>query len=73
MDFRQYLLNNTWEYVTPNGMDIKQIHLFDDDNYIFEEYNNMWIIFGKWRGKVALYNKDNPQIIIRTISEWKIK
>ena len=37
MDFRQYLLNNTWEYVTPNETDIQQIQLFDDGNYIFKE------------------------------------
>ena len=71
MDFRQYLLNNNWEYLTPNENDTKQIKLFDDGNYKFEEYNNIWIIFGKWKEKIALYNKTNPQIIIRSISEWK--
>ena len=37
----------------------------------YKQYDNCWIIFGKWNGKVALFNGYDENVIIDSISEWK--
>ena len=71
MPLQNLLSNNGWTYVPPNESQVIMIHVFDDGNECFEKYENNWILFGHWRGKVAIYNKTYPTIIIRSISVWK--
>ena len=66
------LINNTWDYIPPCE-DSYEIRFFDDGNQQFLKYNNTWVKFGKWKGKVAIYNRREPEIIIKSISSWKIK
>jgi hypothetical protein len=68
---RNLLCNNEWNFVPPNESQILMISVFDDGNECFEQHENEWILFGNWRGKVAIYNKAYPTIIIRSISMWK--
>ena len=52
-----------------------EIHTFDDGNTCFNTYNNIWIIkeFMLNRGKLKLQNNNNKEIVIRSISTWKVK
>ena len=73
MDFKNQLINSDWTYIQPNLSNIQKIIIFDDGNQIYQHNsNNCWVIFGEWRGKVALYNKDNNDTIIKSISAWKV-
>ena len=38
----------------------------------YKDYPNEWIVFGKWKGKTALVNVVFNNIIIDSISTWKI-
>jgi len=66
------LLSSDWTYISP-GDNCYAIQSFDDGNQEFSQYNNVWKQFGVWRGKVALYNKDNSNIVIKSISAWKVR
>ena len=59
-----------WRYVTSDKK--QRIIKFDDGNEDLENYLNVWIIFGEWKGKVALYNVQNPDVIVESISAWKV-
>ena len=52
-----------------------EIHTFDDGNKCFTNYTNIWCIkeFMFNRGKVKLQNNNNKEIVIRSISTWKVK
>jgi hypothetical protein len=59
-----------WRYVTSDKK--QRIIKFDDGNEDLENCLNVWIIFGEWKGKVALYNVENPYVIVESISTWKV-
>ena len=61
-----------WLRVTPDIDNPIQIRVFDDGNEKYKRYDNCWITFGKWKGKLALFNGFDENIIIDSISEWKI-
>ena len=71
--FNKHLLSTEWEYIIPDMNQLYRITLFDDGMNIYQKYNNKWFIFGKWRGKIALLNHNDPDIIIKSISSWKVK
>jgi len=73
MNYKNKLISNEWLYIQPDINKVKIINIFDDGNKKFSKYDNKWIIFGKFLGKIALFNKYNPEIIIYSISNWKIK
>ena len=63
-------LGYRWRYVTSDKK--QRIIKFDDGNEDLENYLNVWIIFAEWKGKVALYNVQNPDVIVESISAWKV-
>ena len=48
------------------------INVFDDGNEKYKDCKNEWSLSGRWRGKVSLVNKDDPDIKIYSISAWKV-
>ena len=64
-------LPNDWTCVIPDDTNPVIVHNFDDANEKYKQYDNRWIVFGKWKGKVALYNGYDENVIIQSISEWK--
>lgn len=60
-----------WLQVTPDNSNPVQVRIFDDGNDRYQQYSNSWIIFGRWKGKVALFNASDKNVIINSISEWK--
>ena len=52
-----------------------EIHTFDDGNQRYQEYNNKWKIMEKMYngGKLKLMNCDKNEIIIYSISSWKVR
>jgi hypothetical protein len=48
------------------------INVFDDGNERYKDYKNEWSLSGRWRGKISLVNKDDPNIKIDSISAWKV-
>ncbi len=51
-----------------------EIIVFDDGNEKYKSYVNQWLIISKMfnGGKVKLQNNINKDIIINSISYWKI-
>ena len=49
-----------------------EINTFDDGNQKFIGLENKWVVFGKWRGKLALYNLIDSSQVISSISIWKV-
>lgn len=62
---------NEWKYI-PFKNEYCTINTFDNENDNYKIYENKWIIFGRWRGKLALYNLNDPSIIIKSINLWKV-
>ena len=60
-----------WIRVSPDHNRIIQVRVFDDANEKYKQYENSWILFGKWKGKIALFNAFDENVIIHSISEWK--
>ncbi len=60
-----------WLRVTPDHNNTIQIQVFDDGNEKYKQYENSWILFGTWKGKIALFNALDENVIIQSISEWK--
>ena len=54
---------------------IVEIHTFDDGNQMYKQYKNKWIIEElKYNGgKLKLKNEENNDIIIYSISSWKVR
>jgi hypothetical protein len=54
---------------------IVEIHTFDDGNQIYKQYKNMWkideIMYNG--GKLKLINEAKTDIIIYSISSWKVR
>ena len=71
MSLQSKLQDNTWTFVPPNESQVLMLIVFDDGNERFEQYENEWILFGTWMGKIALYNKNQSSIILQSISKWK--
>lgn len=61
-----------WSYITPDFTNPVKIRRFDDGNEKYKQYDNSWIIFGRWTGKVAIFNEFDQNITIMSISEWKV-
>ncbi len=57
--------------VITNDKNPVTVHNVDDANEKYRQYDNCWIVFGMWKGKVALYNGYDENVIIQSISEWK--
>jgi hypothetical protein len=68
----EQLLDDEWTFVIPNLETKYRIINFDDSNDKYEMYDNNWIIFGVWKGKAAIFNHMNPDIILKSISTWKL-
>jgi len=64
-------LYTDWLRVAPDHNNLIQIQTFDDGNEKYKQYDNCWIVFGTWKGKVALYNGYDENVIIQSISAWK--
>ena len=73
MQALQEEIHEDWIFIFPNLNKLYEIDTFDDGNERFNIYENTWVKFGEWRGKVALFNYYSRDIIIRSISEWKLK
>lgn len=66
-------LYDDWTFVVPRFEQKYKIDTFDDGLEEFEDkYHNEWIIFGVWKEKVALFNYQEPTIVIRSVSLWKV-
>jgi hypothetical protein len=54
---------------------IVEIHTFDDGNQMYKQHKNKWIIEETmYNGsKLKLKNQANSEIIIYSISSWKIR
>ena len=61
-----------WSYITPDFTKPVKIRRFDDGNEKYKQYDNSWVIFGRWTGKVAIFNEFDQNITIMSISEWKV-
>lgn len=70
---REQFINpkDEWKYI-PFKDEYCTINTFDNENDNYKIYENKWILFGRWRGKLALYNLNDPSIIIQSISLWKV-
>jgi hypothetical protein len=71
MDRLHRNLPNDWTRVIPDDTNPVIVHNFDDANEKYRQYDNCWIVFGMWKGKIALYNGYDENVIIQSISEWK--
>ena len=66
------LLNDEWDYIEPKGS-IYRIEKFDDGNNNYSKYFNEWVIYGRLGGgKVSIMNNKENNIIIKSISQWKL-
>ena len=54
---------------------IVEIHTFDDGNHMYKQHKNKWIIEEMMYngGKLKLKNEENSDIIIYSISSWKVR
>jgi len=71
MDRLHRNLPNDWTRVIPDDTNPVIVHNFDDANEKYKQYDNCWIVFGMWKGKIALYNGYDENVIIQSISAWK--
>ena len=71
MSLQSKLQDKEWTFVPPNESRVLMLIVFDGGNERFEQYENEWILFGTWLGKIAIYNKNQPSIILQSISKWK--
>lgn len=60
-----------WHFFEPCPTRTYSINTFDDGNQEFQHYQNSWLVYGRWLGKVALVNAERPDIRIKSISAWK--
>ena len=71
MSLQSKLQDKEWTLVPPNESQVLMLIVFDGGNERFEQYENEWILFGTWMGKIAIYNKNEPTVILKSISKWK--
>lgn len=71
MSLQSKLQDKEWTFVPPNESQVLMLIVFDGGNERFEQYENEWILFGTWLGKIAIYNKHEPTVILQSISKWK--
>ena len=65
-------LYSDWTYVAPKCNQKRKINIYDDGREMYMHYDNNRVNFGKWRGKIALFNDQDPTIVIQSISAWKV-
>lgn len=65
-------LYRDWTYVAPKFNQKHKIDIYDDGREMYAQYDNNWVIFGEWKGKIALFNDQDPTIVIQSISAWKV-
>ena len=68
-----YRLSSGWDMHPPDEDYPCQITQFDDGNQQYQEYPNNWLVYGSWKGKVALVNNFHREITINSISLWKTR
>ena len=71
MSLQSKLQSKEWTFVPPIESQVLMINVFDDGKERYEQYENEWILFGTWMGKIAIYNKNRSSIILQSISKWK--
>ncbi len=66
--------HNEWNIYNPDNQ-LYKINTFDDGRQEYQEYLNEWFKYGDgYNGqKIALVNKENPNIQICSISNWKVE
>tara|TARA_B110000305_G_C18995216_1_gene427988 strand:+ start:128 stop:361 length:234 start_codon:yes stop_codon:yes gene_type:complete len=69
----EQLYNNDWTFVVPNVNKKYKINVFDDGNQNLINNINEWVLFGTWNRKYALFNVKDYDIIIKSISNWKVE
>jgi hypothetical protein len=63
---------NNWIMIDPDiSVDHYKINTFDDGYKQFEKYENIWKIYGSWKGKYALVNANDSEVRLQSISQWK--
>jgi len=63
--------HDEWSLFVPDTRVIYTINVFDDGNDKYKYYKNEWYKYGSWRGKIALVNCHDTEMMIPSISEWK--
>ncbi len=61
-----------WKYYEPKTDVEYSINTFDDGNDEYKYYTNVWYVYGNWLGKVAIVNKRDKTMRIKSISAWKL-
>ena len=62
-------------YLNPSRLideEASKVHGITNED-LEDKYHNEWIIFGEWEDKVALFNDQEPTVILKSISAWKIR
>jgi len=72
MVFLKSKLNIGWTFVVPDFNKKHRVNIFPEGQERYMDYDNTWVIFGEWKGKVALVNVQDPTIVIQSISAWKV-
>lgn len=63
-----------WQNLDQSNYDICLIHTFDDGYQNYKnKYENLWYIISTNKGKYRLKNIKSPEIIINSISSWKVR
>ncbi len=68
----EQLYNEEWTFIVPNLDKKYKINTFDDGNEKLINNTNEWILFGTWKEKYALFNVKDYNVIIKSISNWKV-
>ena len=70
--YKSLRIQQNWKMYDIDKSKIYKIIQFDDGNQNLIDYENEWYIYGEWKGKVCICNKLNPNILIFSISLWKL-
>lgn len=63
---------DNWHFFKPDKTVVYEIANFDDGNGRYQNYDNLWYIYGTWRGKVAIINAHDKSVRVDSISRWKL-
>ena len=72
-NWKQIRLNIGWIMLDKIDPTVYRIKVFDDGNQDLMSYENEWQIYGSFKGKVCLCNVKNKNILVFSISYWKIE
>ena len=50
-----------------------RINIFDDGNESLKQLDNLWYIYGSYKGKVAIVNAVDSKSLVFSISMWKLE